>query len=58
MIMSTSPKKKKKNKVIKSPIKQSHLKKTTKIDANEFNELINKEEIHINSELFQKHFNL
>ena len=33
------------------------LKKPTKIDAKEFNELINKEETDISSELFRKRFN-
>ena len=41
----------------KKPDKKEPPKKPTKIDANEFNELINKEETDINSELFQKHFN-
>ena len=53
MIMSTSLKKKKKNKVIKCLIAT---KKPTKIDANEFDVLINKEEADINSELFRKYF--
>ena len=57
MIMSTSPKKKKKKQSDKKPDKKEPPKKPPKIDANEFNELINKEETDINSELFQKHFN-
>ena len=33
------------------------IKKTTKVDLNEFNEQIIKEETDINRELFKKHFN-
>ena len=48
-------KKKKKNKVIKSLVKRA-TKKPPKINVNEFNEMINKKETDIKSELFQKHF--
>ena len=57
MIMSTSLKNKKKKQTDNKPDKKQPLKKPTKIDAKEFNELINKEETDINSELFRKHFN-
>ena len=40
----------------KKPDKKESPKKPTKVDANEFNELINKEKTDINSELFKKHF--
>ena len=56
MIMSTSLKKKIKKQSDKKPDKKQPPKKSSKIDANEFNELINKEETDINSELFKKHF--
>ena len=56
MIMSTSLKKKIKKQSDKKPDKKQPPKKSSKIDANEFNELINKEETEINSELFKKHF--
>ena len=55
MIMSTSLKKKKKQQSDKKHDKNEPPKKPTKVDVNEFNELINKE-TGINSELFQKHF--
>ena len=58
MIMSTSLKSKKKKQTDNKSDKKQPLKKPTKIDAKEFNELINKEETDINSELFRKHFNL
>ena len=51
MIMSTKNKKK----VIKNLIKKPP-KKSTRIDAKEFNELINKKEADINREIFRKHF--
>ena len=38
------------------PDKKEPPKKPTKIDANEFDVLINKEEADINSELFRKYF--
>ena len=38
------------------PDKREPPKEPTKIDANEFNELINKEKTDINSELFKKRF--
>ena len=56
MIMSASLKKKIKKQSDKKPDKKQPPKKSSKIDANEFNELINKEETDINSELFKKHF--
>ena len=56
MIMSTSLKKKIKKQSDKKPDKKQPPKKSSKIDANEFNELINKEDTDINSELFKKHF--
>ena len=56
MIMSASLKKKIKKQNDKKPDKKQPPKKSSKIDANEFNELINKEETDINSELFKKHF--
>ena len=55
MIMSTSLKKKKKQQSDKKHDKNEPPKKPTKVDVNEFNELINKE-TGINSELFQKYF--
>ena len=42
--------------MIKSLIIKNNLKKTTKIDAKEVNELINKEKTDINSESFKKKF--
>ena len=55
MIMSTSMKKKTKQSD-KKPHKKEPPKTPTTINAKEFNELINKEETNINSELFRKYF--
>ena len=56
MIISTKKKNKKKKQSYKKPDKKKPPKKPRKIDANEFNELINKEETDIKSELFKKYF--
>ena len=56
MIISTKKKNKKKKQSYKKPDKKEPPKKPRKIDANEFNELINKEETDIKSELFKKYF--
>ena len=40
----------------KKPDKKEPPKKPTKSDANEFNRPINREEMHLNRELFKKHF--
>ena len=55
MIIRTKKSKKKKQSY-KKPDKKEPPKKPRKIDANEFNELINKEEPDIKSELFKKYF--
>ena len=55
MIIRTKKSKKKKQSY-KKPDKKEPPKKPRKIDANEFNELINKEETDIKSELFKKYF--
>ena len=56
MIISTSLKRKIKKQSDKKPDKKEPPKKPTKIDANEFNELINKEERDTSNELFKKIF--
>ena len=56
MIMSVSLKTKRKQQSDKKSDNKEQPKKTTKIDAKEVNELINKEKTDINSESFQKKF--
>ena len=56
MIMSASLKKKRKKQSDKKPDKKGSPKKQIKFVVNEFDELINKEETDVNSELFRKHF--
>ena len=56
MIMSASLKNKRKKQSDKKPDKKESPKKSTKFVVKEFDELINKKETDINSELFRKHF--
>ena len=56
MIINTSLKKKKKEQKEQQTSKKESLKESTKDDANNFNEWVNKKETDINYELFQKHF--
>ena len=53
-----SEEKEKKKQSYKTPDKKEPPKKPTNTDAKKFNELINKEETYINSELFRKSFSL
>ena len=57
MIISTSLKKKKNNKLVKNLIKNNYLKNPTKDDLRKPNEWVNKKETNINRKLFQKHLN-
>ena len=56
MIISTSLKTKKKNKLVKKNDKKGPAKKPAPDDLREFNEYVNKEETGVNSKLFRKHF--
>ena len=56
MIINTSLKKKKKEQKEQQTSEKEPLKESSKDDANNFNEWVNKKETDINYELFQKHF--
>ena len=57
MIISTSLKKKKNNRLVKKLGKKGPIKKPTNDDCKELDTLVTKEEAGINLELFKKHFN-
>ena len=57
MIISTSLKKKKNNRLVKKLGKKGPIKKPTNNDCAELDTLVTKEEAGINLELFKKHFN-